>query len=215
MASTRVPRRCPRRARFEVAARQRVAVEVMLGGELHRDAKEAARRQTVVLVQNERRLQIVVEGNDPRAVRPEVVRRRLLLEVDEDALDGVHRLDAASDFERLGEHVVVDTPALEHLPEHVLRHAARDDVRVERVDVRVGFGVVAEESLPASGCHLRTVADRGARLHQRRKLVAQLIAYGSEAQAEEVLEVRLEGEGVPRDAVEAQLVLEATAHLFR
>ena len=81
----------------------------------------------------------------------EVVGRRLPLEVDEDALDDVRRLDAPRRLDRLGDDVLVDAPSLEHAQQHVLADAAGHEVGVERVDVGVGLGVVAEERLVARG----------------------------------------------------------------
>src|SRR5581483_11904306 len=56
--------------------------------------------------------------------------------------------------------------------------------------------------------------ERGARAKERGELVAELIAHRAKAKAKDVLQVRLERERVPRDAVEAELVLEALSHLL-
>ena len=129
--------------------------------------------------------------------------------------DHVAVLEGARRLHRRGDDVLVDAPALEHAQEHVLADAPGEEVGVERVDVRVGLGVVAEERLGRRprGLAAPRRASR-ARREQRRQLVPELVADGAEAQAQQVLQVRLEREAVPDDAVEAQLVLEPAAHLL-
>ena len=142
-----VPRRWPRRARSQVAPRQGVAVEAVLGHELHGDAQHAVGAEAPVFLQDEGGLEVVVEGDDPRPVRAEVVGRRLPLEVNQDALDDVAVLDRAERVDGLGDHVLVDPPALQDAHHDVFADAAGEQVGVERVHVRVGLGVVAEERL--------------------------------------------------------------------
>ena len=77
------------------------------------------------------------------------------------------------------------------------RHPAGEQVGVERVDDRVGLGVVAEQHL------LRTPPGAWTRrLQQGRQLVGDLGAQRAEAAAEQVAQVVLEDELVVLDAVE-------------
>src|SRR5207237_624699 len=113
------------------------------------------------------------------------------------------------DRERAGDVFGIGADAHEYLPDEVGARAPREEVGIERVDERVGLRVVAEEGLRHRRSDLRP------RLEERRKLVADLLAERAEAAAEQVLEVRLEGEAVDLDAVDAQLALDDLAHLAR
>ena len=181
----------------------------MLGDELHGHPEHPVRAETAVFLENEGRLQVVVERDHPRSVSSKVVGRCLPLEVDQDALDHVARLDGPHRVNRLLDHVFVDPPSLEDAHHHVFTHPAGEEIGVERVNVRVGLGVVAEERLAAGGRGLAALGHCGARAEQRRELVAELVANRAEPKAEQVLQVRLEGEAIPDDPVEAELVLEA------
>lgn len=82
-----------------VASSQRVAVEAVLRHELARDTEHALGGDAPVLVDYERGLQVVVERHHARTVDVELVRRRLLVEMNEHAFDGVFVLDGPSQIE--------------------------------------------------------------------------------------------------------------------
>ena len=202
----------PAPAEIEVAPRERVGVEAMIDDELGGDARDAARREVAVLREHERRLEVVVERHDAPPVERESARRSLPIEVDEDAVDDHALLDAPRARERLGGRVVVRATAAEDLEEHGLVDGARADVGVQRVDERVGLGVVTEERLLLA--YVVAGAHRRASLEKRGELVPELIFDRAKTEAKQILQVRLEREAVPGDPVEAELVLEATPHLL-
>jgi hypothetical protein len=204
----------PAPRQIEVAPRERVAVEAVLGHQLHGDPQDAVGPQAAVLVEHERGLQVVVERHDPGAVAAKVVRRRLPFEVNENALDRVGVLDGPCRLHRLGHHVLVDPAALQNAQQNVLAQTPGHEVRVQRVDVGVRLGVVTEQGLGGLRRRVALRSEPRARPQERRQLVAELIAHRAEAKAQEVLQVGLERERVPGDAVQAQLVLEAPAHLL-
>ncbi len=148
--------------KIEVTARERIAVEAVLGHELHRHAQHAVRTEAAVFLENERRLEIVVKGDDARSVRAKIVGRCLLLQVDEDPFHDVRVVHRARHVHRLGDDVFVNATALEHLQEQVFADATGEKVCVKRVDVGVGLGVVTEERLAAGRPFLPAFDRRGA-----------------------------------------------------
>jgi len=184
--------------------------------QLDPDPHHPFRREAPVFVHDERRLEVVVKRDDARAVDAKVGGGRLPLQVDEDPLDDLAVLDDADRVERLFDDVFVDPAPLEDLGDDLLVDPAGEEVGVERVDVSVGLGVVAEERLvpDRAVAAIAIAAHRCPGAQQRRELVAELVAHRPEPQPQQVPQVRLEGEGVPRDAVEAELVLEVFPHLL-
>ena len=102
-----MPARCPRRDEIEVAPHEGGALEVVDAGEIVRDAEHGARRQAAILVEHERRLEIVVERHDARPVDAEVGRRRLALQVDEDALDDRRLSRRSPEADGVGDRVLL------------------------------------------------------------------------------------------------------------
>src|SRR5262249_27091809 len=156
------------------------------------------------------------KGNHPRSVGREVARRAGSVEMDQNSLDGLPVLDDSSVAKRIGDGVLVSLSACENVLELGIGNRAGDDVGIERVDERVGLGVVADEHLLeqlAVGAALR--GELGPSGKERRQLVAELIAERPETQPQDVPQVRLQSEAVPARSVEAQLFFELVAQLLR
>src|SRR5262249_43545347 len=142
----------------------------------------------------------------------ELLGRSLALEVNQDPLDDLAGRQAPRRLEELGGDVGGDAPALADLDEDVARDLAGAEVAVQRIDKGVGLGVVAEEGL--AGRRALFDVEARPRADERGELVTELVLDGAEAEAKDVLEILLEGETVPGNAVEAEFVLESPAHLL-
>ena len=108
-------REMPTLREIRIAACERVTVEAVEHDHLGGHAEEALARKAAVLVHDVCSLQVVVERHDACTEDAEVSRMRLLLEVDQDALDdglGLHEPNAAN---RRLRHVLVDATALADL----------------------------------------------------------------------------------------------------
>ena len=120
------PAKMPATREIEVAPRQRIPVEAVLDDQLDPDAQDGLGRQAPVLVHDEGRLEIVVEGDRALPVDTEMVGRGLALEVDENPFDGVHALHLACCLQDRLHDVGIDAPALADGGEEVLaRHGRR------------------------------------------------------------------------------------------
>ena len=201
-------------AEVEVAPGEGGAVEVVVEGEVLGEAVDALGGDEAVFVQDEGGLEVVVERDDARAETAELRGGRLAIEVDEDALDHRPLLDVAREAHGVGDGVLVAAALAHRLGEGARGDVAGADVGVERVDEGVGLGVVAEEDLPDELPALALHPHLAAAAEERGELVAELAAQGAEAEAEDVLQVGLERERRPADAIEPKLLREPRPELL-
>src|SRR5580698_5446211 len=204
----------PASGEIEIAPRQSVTVEPVLGRELYGNPEHGLRPEPAILEEYERRLEVVVKRDDSRPVGSKVSRWRLLLEVNENALDRVGGLERTHGGHRRDHDVLVETSALEHPHQHVLVDAPCHDVGVQRIHVGVGFGVIAEQRFTTGRRELTAFGRHDPRAQKGRQLVTELISNGPKAQTEKVSKIGLEGESVPPYSVQSELVLEAAPHLL-
>ena len=78
---------------IEVAATERLAVKTMIENEIDGDAHDGGGRQTSVLLEDERSLEVIVKRHHARAVRRKIAGGAGLVEVDQDALDSLAVLE--------------------------------------------------------------------------------------------------------------------------
>src|SRR5262249_12004065 len=86
--------RVPATNELRITSRQCIVVETMLLCELGCDAKHGLWTESLVFGEHQRRLEVIVEGNDASAVFAKARRRRLPIEMDQDAPHDRTVLDA-------------------------------------------------------------------------------------------------------------------------
>ena len=96
---------------------------------------------------------------------------------------------------------------MEDARQQLWRHAARQQVAVQRIDEGIALGIVAKADLAGGRSHTCPACE------QRWQLVAHLLTHRAEAPGQHVLQVGLQDELVVLHTVQAQLLGQDFAHL--
>src|SRR5262249_49811896 len=111
--------------------------------------------------------------------------------------------------------IPVDPAGLQNLLERGAVHRAFAKIRVQRVDERVGLGIVTDEDLLKRSAPGAEILIAATGQQEGRRLVTELLPERPKSQPEQVAQVRLERELVPADTVEGQLLLQLGPDLAR